>query len=49
MVAPQGRSKRSTGGRENEVVADDSDARNTRCVADAVDAKVVFGCKQGRS
>lgn len=41
MVAPQGRSKRSTGGRENEVVAGDSDARNARCVADAVDVNVI--------
>jgi hypothetical protein len=38
-AAPRGRSERSTGGREREVVGG-RDARNARCVAEAVDAKV---------
>jgi hypothetical protein len=39
-AAPRGRSERSTGGREREVMVGGRDARNARCVAEAVDAKV---------
>uniref|UniRef100_A0A0A9EZB7 Uncharacterized protein n=1 Tax=Arundo donax TaxID=35708 RepID=A0A0A9EZB7_ARUDO len=52
MAAPRGRSERSTGGSESDATAGGSDARNARCVADAVDAKVrsvaVAPCRDAR-
>lgn len=52
MSGPPGRSERSTGGSDREVIAGGREATNARCVADVVEAKVtsvaVAPCRETR-